>query len=283
MPPTLSERRILKAVDRLRAALAGDDGVTLDEAALDLARIEFAGLDPVPHLAQLDDCAAELARRLPANATGADYVSAANEYLFGELGYTGNESEYHNPKNSCLNWVMEMRTGLPITLSVVYLEIARRLGRPVFGIGLPGHFIVEYRDPWYQAYIDVFHRGTIIGTSECFELMKQSTGVAQHDPALLATVGKQAILFRMLHNLRSSYVRIQSYRKALNVVTLLTDSEGTGPDLVKLRAMLNLKLHRYLAAKNDFERYLRMEPEAEDRREIEEQIRFSVRGQASLN
>ena len=107
----------------------------LDEAALLLATLEFPGLDPGPSLRILDSHAAELDARL---RNGAGFVTAAKGYLFDELGFTGAASaDYYNPSNSCLNEVLRLKTGIPITLSVVYLEIARRLGQPVFGIGFP--------------------------------------------------------------------------------------------------------------------------------------------------
>ena len=88
----------------------------------------------------------------------------ANEYLFGDLGFRGNEIDYNDPRNSCLNYVLDRRTGIPIALSVVYIEVARRLGQPVSGVGLPGHFIVEYNDGEFATYIDPFHSGKLLTT-----------------------------------------------------------------------------------------------------------------------
>ena len=118
----------------------------LDRAALALARIEYPGLDIEPFIAILDSCAVELASRPSDCSGGSEYVEAANQYLFGELGFIGNLQNYYDPRNSCLNEVLIARTGIPIALAVVYLEIGRRLAQPVYGIGLPGHFLVQYRD-----------------------------------------------------------------------------------------------------------------------------------------
>ncbi len=140
--------------------LAGRGGeIGLDRAALELARIEDPELVIEPFLGILDSYAVELSGRLGESAGGADYVACANEYLFGELGFKGNADDYYDPRNSCLNHVLTARTGIPISLAAVYLEIARRLARPVFGIGLPGHFLVQYRAEDFTAYIDVFRGG----------------------------------------------------------------------------------------------------------------------------
>src|SRR5579871_1514919 len=120
------------------------DTLDVDRAALELARIEYPTLEVHPFLEILDSYAVELSERLAAD-TGSAYVAAANQYLFNELGFTGNSKNYYDPRNSCLNDVLTLRTGIPIALAVVYLEIARRLARPVYGIALPGHFLVQYR------------------------------------------------------------------------------------------------------------------------------------------
>ncbi len=131
-------------------------------AALEIASIETPDLDQQPFLAILDRMASAIAARLPSGATGREFVAAANQYFFDELGFHGNEIDYNDPRNSCLDHVLDRRTGLPITLSVVYIEVARRLGQPVSGIGLPGHFIVEYKDGEFAAYIDPFHSGRLL-------------------------------------------------------------------------------------------------------------------------
>jgi hypothetical protein len=131
-------------VDRILDLLTGRDiSVPLDRAALELATIEFPTLEAGAFVAVLDAYAGELCRRLSNSRDGLVYVQEANRYLFDELGFRGNASDYYNPRNSCLNEVLTARTGIPITLSLVYIEIARRLEKPVQGIGLPGHFIVR--------------------------------------------------------------------------------------------------------------------------------------------
>src|SRR5690348_14920894 len=111
-----------------------------------MASIERPDLDVTFYVEVLDRLASELSTRLPSPCEGLEFIQIANAYLFEEHELRGNDTEYYDPRNSCLNEVLDRKQGIPITLSVVYMEVARRLGRPVFGIGLPGHFVVEYDD-----------------------------------------------------------------------------------------------------------------------------------------
>src|SRR5262245_59813142 len=130
------------SVNELLDLLRGIAEPDLDRAALLLARIEYTNLEIDPYLELLDSYATELSSKLRPGFSGLDYVLTANRYLFEELGFAGNAENYYDPRNSCLNDVLTSRLGIPITLSVVYMEVARRLNKPVFGIGLPGHFLV---------------------------------------------------------------------------------------------------------------------------------------------
>src|ERR1700690_3235825 len=163
-------------MDALRAAIQDQPEGRLDVAALEIASIETPGLDPQPFLKILDSIASGLAARLPASCGGREFVRMANDYLFGDLGFRGNEIDYNDPRNSCLNYVLDRRTGIPIALAVIYIEVSRRLGQPVTGVGLPGHFIVEYNDGEFSTYIDPFHAGRLLTVDECRELAKARTG-----------------------------------------------------------------------------------------------------------
>jgi len=226
----------------------------------------------------------ELSERLAGRTGGPAYVEAANQYLFGELGFTGNAGNYYDPRNSCLNEVLTERTGIPITLAVVYLEIGRRLAQPVYGIGLPGHFMVQYRAADFAAFIDVFHGGQLLSMDECFELARQAAGVPlSDDPRMLAPVGKRQILIRMLRNLRGAYLHRRAYSKALQTLNLLIAAEPDGAEEYKQRGMVQLRMRNAAAARRDLEAYLRLAPEATDRGEIEERLRALRSYQAGLN
>jgi len=218
----------------------------LDEAALLLATIEFPGIEVEPFLQILDSYAAELAERLHA---GSDFVPAANQYLFRELGFAGNAADYYNPANSCLNEVLALRTGIPITLAVVYLEIARRLAKPVFGIGLPGHFVVQYDDGLYSTYIDPFHGGALLDAAACYELA--GTG---ENPAALARVNNRQIVARMINNLRGIYFSRGAHRKTLRILNLLIEADPDSTEEYKQRGIAHLQMAQTTPAKAYFER-----------------------------
>jgi len=271
-------------VQTLRAALQNEASVTLDTAALDLATIENPGLDPALHLQTLDAIAAELASRAGRTPDGRKFVRILNQHLIEELGFQGNEENYDDPRNSCLDQVLERRTGIPITLSVVYIEVARRLGWPIHGIGLPGHFVVRYEDSGYSTFIDPFHSGKLLTREECCELARGVTGVdITQDPEALAPVGSRYILVRMLNNLRSSYFKAKNYGKAATVMDLLIEAFPEEADYYKARGIARLQLRSFGDAKRDLELYLKYSPQAEDRAEVKRQLEAIHRWLGRLN
>jgi regulator of sirC expression with transglutaminase-like and TPR domain len=245
----------------------------LDRAALDLASIHFPDLTPEPFLDQLNDLASRLGDRMRNFNDGRDFVETAQRFLFGEMGFRGNEDNFFDPLNSCLNQVLERRTGLPITLSVMYMEIARRLQMPVFGIGLPNHFVIQFDDGNYSTFIDPFHGGRPVTPSECFAL----AGASVADPALLQRVTKKQIVMRMLQNMRNVYVRLRDFPRAVSVLGLLIAGAPELSGWYRARGALLLELNRWEAARRDFEHYLAMEPQAPDRDEVAAQVRWLAR------
>ncbi|HEX4809427.1 MAG TPA: transglutaminase-like domain-containing protein, partial [Bryobacteraceae bacterium] len=181
---------------RLRDALQNERSeTTLDVAALELARVEFPGLDFESSLFRLSNLAEQVGSRLKPHSTGLEFIEATNELLFETLQFRGNEGDYYDPRNSCLNSVLMRRLGIPISLSIVYIEVARRLSRPVYGVGLPGHFIVAYEDSENRYWVDPFHGGRILSFVECCALAKETAGVdLRANPAVLAQVTKRQIL-----------------------------------------------------------------------------------------
>lgn len=251
----------------------------LDRAALTLATIEFPELDIDSCLHTLDVFAQEVAQRTKSAANGREFIAGANDFLFHELGLRGNADDYYNPHNSCLNEVLNRRTGIPITLCVLYMEIGRRLGRPIYGIGLPGHFVVQYDDGQYSTFIDPYNGGALLSADQCFDLAQMSIG----DARVLIPVDKRQILFRMINNLRGIYFSRRSYTKALQVMDLLIDATPELADHYKQRALLHLQMRRMRAARADIEKYLALAPDADDRAEMEQQLKAAVRWLAALN
>ena len=269
-------------MEALRAAIQDQPDGRLDVAALEIASIETPDLDPEPFLGVLDRIASGIAARLPASASGREFVSAANSYLFGDLGFHGNEIDYNDPRNSCLNFVLDRRTGIPIALSVVYIEVARRLGQPVSGGGLPGHFVIEYNDGEFATYIDPFHAGRLLSVEDCRQLARDRTG-ADADATALAPVGARYILVRMLNNLRSAYFRGKQFDKMVAVTDLLIEAFPRNAEYYKARGVARLRMRQFRNAQKDLELYLQYSPDAEDRAQITQQLGSIHRWLGRLN
>ncbi len=240
----------------------------LDHAALELASIDTPGLDPAPFLDQLNAMASGLGDRMRNFNDGRDFVETAQRYLFGELGFRGNQEDFFDPRNSCLNQVLERRTGIPITLSVLYMEIARRLQMPVYGISLPRHFVIQFDDGNYSTFIDPYNGGKAITAHECFAL----AGAEVADPVLLRRASKKDIVIRMLQNLRGVYLRRSDWARTVQTLDLLLVGAPEVAGLYKQRGLLQIELRHMQAARTDLERYLALEPDAADRDDVRKQI-----------
>ena len=261
-----------------------NESVPLDVAALQLATVEHPDLEPGPYIALLDSHASELGERVNDETSGEDFVRLLNEYLVEELGFRGNEAEYYRASNSCLNIVLTERVGIPITLAVLYMEVARRLDRPVYGIGLPGHFVVQYNDGEFSTFIDPFNGGRLLFGQECMELAKQVTGSdVSSDSSVLLPVSKRHIAIRMLNNLRAVYFKQKDPVKSSAVLDLLIIAEPAAAGAYKQRGMCRSQMELFKGARVDFETYLRLEPQAADRTEVEAQIERLKRWLAKLH
>jgi regulator of sirC expression with transglutaminase-like and TPR domain len=261
---------------------AGSSPVRLDRAALDLAAIHFPGLRPEPVLDQLNELASRLGDRLRNFNDGRDFVETAERFLFGELGFhgfEGGEDVFYDPRNSCLNQVLERRTGLPIALSVLYMEIARRLQMPVFGIGLPNRFVIQFDDGNYSTFIDPFNGGRAISARECYRLAE----VPVADPLLLQRVTPKQIMMRMIQNMHRAYVRSHDLPRAIATLDLMIAGAPETTPWYKHRGALLMAVHRWLAARRDFEKYLDLQPDAPDRAEILDRIHELQRRVALAN
>jgi regulator of sirC expression with transglutaminase-like and TPR domain len=258
--------------------------VSLDVAALELASIEFPGLDLQASVDRLDAMAADIQSHLPSKASGLDVIAQINDLLYRVLQFRGNDESYYDPRNSCLNSVLTRRTGIPITLSVVYIEVARRIGKPLYGVGLPGHFIVGYEDASSRYWIDPFHEGRILTFADCAALARQTANVdLRANPAVLAPVTTRQILVRMLSNLKAIYLRGESFDKARQVLDLLIEAAPDYAEEYRHRGLIHLRQLNHRAAKADLETYLRLEPAAPEREQVEKQLLLIERWKAGLN
>ncbi len=213
-------------------AAAHAAGTSLAPAALHIARIENPRLDVESYKAKLD-AMGELARQAVqrrAERTGDSSrmacIKAVNEYLFEDLHFVGNRERYEDPRNSCLNEVLDRRTGIPITLCVVYMEVARRAGLHIDGVNFPGHFLVRCPETGGRGsgglIIDPFHGGALLSEQDCRMLLQRQVGdEVAFSKSLLAPTTRMQILVRMLINLKRIYVHMRSFPQARDVTVLL--------------------------------------------------------------
>lgn len=257
--------------------------VPLDLASLQMASIEYPGLEPGPYILLIDSYARELGERLSRRCSGEDFVATMNEYMFDELGFNGNEEDYYDPTNSCLNDVLTHRCGLPITLAVVCLEIARRLAQPLYGVGLPGHFLLLYKSSDFETYIDPFNNGQLLFEPECYEIARKVTGIQYpDDPMLLAPVNNRQILMRMLNNLRSAYLLREDPQRLLKVLDLIIAASPNSAEDYKQRGVIRGRLQMFQSCASDLQKYIELAPNAGDREEVLEYLKSIQKWRKSL-
>jgi regulator of sirC expression with transglutaminase-like and TPR domain len=296
-----------------RVALSPDPDLAV--AALMIARVEYPKLDAGPYIDLLDALGREAARRVAAARPAADdaparvdpgiyaRVTALNNYLFKEQRFVGNDVQYEDPRNSFLNEVLDRRTGIPVTLALVYMEVARRAGVTVEGINLPGHFLVRCpaRPAFHNAgrleelhdrdlIIDA-HHGTFLSEDACRELLRRHAGEeALWDVHLLVQATKQQILARMLLNLKRVYVRMYSFPQAKDATELLLAVDPSAINELKDRGLLAYHLNDFSGALRDLQTYLQLasktdldEDDRKEQAQIWEHVKSIRRRVASLN
>ena len=264
---------------------ADDDHILLAEAALTIARIEYPGLAFAPYLATLNDLAARVQSRVPHVAETRDVIAALNTVLFDEEGFSGNCDDYYDPRNSFLNDVLERKTGIPITLALVYLEVARRVGFPLFGVGMPGHFLLKHYDQdGRETFIDAFNSGRIMTAGDCQRRLDEIyAGQMALQPHFLMSMTRRQILTRMLNNLKGIYLSSRKLKRALAVVDMVLAIYPRSPEDVRQRAGLRYNLGQLRGAVEDLETYLKMLPEASDADEIRQTVLAIRRGLVTRN
>lgn len=242
-----------------------DNQINLAQSALYIAQEEFPNLDPNEYLNALDAMAAEVLERLPKQRYPLRVIQALNHYLFEDLGFSGNRDNYYDPFNSFLNQVIDRRTGIPITLSLVYLEIAQRIDFPMVGIGMPGHFLIRPNFEDAGIYVDVFNQGEVLFPADCETRLAEVFGQSVPlKPEFLAAVTPQQFLARILTNLKAIYLNTKDLGRAVGVVErillLFPDALMEQRD----RGLLYYQLERWAEARRDLENYLEHLPTAQD-------------------
>lgn len=265
--------------------------VSRPDALVDLARAALlVGAEEEPQRADVERCLARLDEmgeqaRARAVRDGGSRVEALNKFLFEELGFVGNESDYYDPRNSMLHQVLGRRTGIPITLAVVYMAVGRRAGLRIEGVGLPGHFIVRAfeNEESKGVLVDPFNRRTT-DEEECQARMDAIyDGRLELSAEHLRTVGARLILARMLGNLKAVYVRAGLFQRALAAVERILLLNPSDLDERRDRGMLLAQLGRLNEAVADTRTYLNLSSNATDADAIREQLKKMQNRQAMLN
>lgn len=236
----------------------------LAAAALYIAQEEYPALDVAAYLNALDTMALEVEERLPATPYPLKVLQTINRYLYDDLGFSGNTQYYYDPRNSFLNEVIDRRLGIPITLSLVYMEIARRIEFPMVGINFPGHFLIRPDLQDMSIYVDPFYQGELLFEQDCCDRITQVFGYPMElKPEFFQVVSPQQLLVRMLTNLKQIYLNNNQLKKCLNISEqiLLVDPKCYGE--LRDRGILYYHVGRWSEARQDLQDYLAQDPSPE--------------------
>ena len=276
---------VLQAFAALVHSGIDDERIDLLRAALTFARIEYPHLDPDPYVSQIEALARRVSEKIEDPGDPAQCIAALNYVLFDEEMFRGNTADYYNARNSFINDVLDRRLGIPITLALLYMEVARRAGFQLFGVGMPGHFLVKHYDIDGRSYfIDAFECGSVLSEEDCRHKIESiHAGQITLRPEFLLIVTRRQMLTRMLNNLRAIYLSRRDFRRAVQVVDLILVIYPRSPEDVKQRAALRYNLDDYKGALSDFEEYVNMAPDASDAEEIRQTALGLRRSMARMN
>jgi regulator of sirC expression with transglutaminase-like and TPR domain len=257
--------------------------IDLGRAALAIARVEHGTVDTPRYLDRL----AQLARGADRGGRPDDPLCRLHrlrEHLFEDVGFRGNAEDYYDPRNSLFNDVLDRRLGIPITLSLVLIEVARRVGLRVEGIGLPGHFIAGVRLGGEQVLLDPFNGGAVLTTEACQDLVARAVGrPVELGPEHFAAVRPRQLLARMLANLKGAYWRLGRWQQVVRVIDhLLALDPGAGGEW-RDRGVAWSRLGELGRGLADWERYLTEFPGAPDHRQVRDELTRVRRELARLN
>jgi regulator of sirC expression with transglutaminase-like and TPR domain len=265
-----------------------DEQLDVATGAALIARDAFPHLDVVQLLARFDELAAPLVTGHVADDAPRDQARRVSEHLYDTVGFRGNEADYYDPKNSLLSDVLARRLGIPITLAVVYCEIARRVGVPARGVGFPGHFLVRLDQPRLPGepplVIDPFFHGRVLDDEAIERLLRRALGPGEA-PGVdhLAPASARAILVRMLTNLKAIYLTRGDHARALLATDRILLFSPNAPSILRERGALAARLGAHESAKADLERALELDPDGADARSLRSQLAELARKGRSLN
>ena len=261
----MSRERRIEARRQLELLLGAGAGFDIVDAAAWVAAEEYADLEVERLLGRVRLISAEGARRADGLSNPFARLEELRSYLFDELGFRGNEKEYNDPRNSFLNEVLDRRLGNPLTLSVLFLDVARAAGFDARGVGLPGHFVTRVSYGGRTVFVDAYHAGQVISEDDCRQLVSRTTGrPSLFRRSLLQGTDERSMLTRLLLNLKYIYVKSEDYARALAAVERLLLISPDDPTEIRDRGFLHAHLGRPGAAVSDLESYLALTPDARD-------------------
>lgn len=259
-----------------------DEKIDLIRSALVIARTQYPNLEIEEYASRIES----LARRVAALSEDLERkgtLAALNHVLFEQTSLRGNREDYYDPRNSFLNDVLDRGLGIPITLSIIYMEVARRVGFPLSGVGMPGHFLLKhYGHDGQEVLIDCFNRGDILSRQDCQSRLNEIySGEMKLRPEFLHPMSRRQILTRMLNNLKTVYLSTRNFRKALPIADLILVIHPRSAEDVKQRALLRYSMGMNGLAAEDLDEYLKISPTASDADEIR-QMAQSIRRMLAL-
>lgn len=249
--------------------------VDLVEASLLIAAEDHPGVDIQRHLASVAGWSEAVRERLAGSGDVERVVEVINRLLFDEEGFRGEEEDYYDPRSALVSEMLETHAGLPITLSILYLEMSRRVGADAAGVSLPGRFLVKFSGTFGEIVVDPYDGGRVLSTQELQKILDAMYGggvrLREHH---LRSFSRREVLARELAQLKAAYLAQHDITRAAASVDRLLILDAHDPYEVRDRASLAMQMHAYALAVECLERYLSLMPHADDRNLVREQIAY---------
>jgi regulator of sirC expression with transglutaminase-like and TPR domain len=262
----------------------GDERADLTRLTLEIARDAYPELDPAACLDRLDRLADRVRDRCRDGARLNQILGQINWVLFTEEGFRGNDDDYYDPRNSYLNDVLDRKLGIPISLSVLYMAVAQRIGLPMSGVNLPGHFVIRTGFGGTPTFVDPFHQGLLLDRAGCVRRVAEVTGQSvELDDDQLAPCPVSTIIARMLRNLKAVYLRDGDFASSLPVMRRLVALTNGHPIERRDLGVACLHAERPGEAIDHLEAYLDARPHAADFRAVNAMLRAAWRDVAASN
>ena len=258
--------------------------VELATGALLIAQSEYRELNIENYLHQLDEMADTVRERIQETTLPEAHITVLNQYLFQEKGFTGNTDNYYALGNNFLNFVLDKKTGIPITLGVVYIEVGRRAGLPLVGVNFPGHFLVRYQREHLDILLDVFENGSFMCEDALQTKLQETHGDSVPlESSMLVEATDKEILARILRNLTRAYTLLENYDKALTAAERITWLLPNVAADYRLLGYLHYKNHAYSEGIAAFETYLQLTNAPPDATAVERNIQHLQKLLSRLN